>query len=48
MLPSIEQLIDLEVQVKRASAVLLHRLLLSIIIVVITAIAMLSLVLEVA
>ena len=46
-MPSFEQLIDQVVQVKRASASLLHRLLPSIIIVVITAIAMLSLVLEV-
>ena len=46
MLPSFEQLIDQVVQVKRASVGLLHRLLLSII-VVITAIAMLSLVLKV-
>ena len=46
MQPLFEQLIDQEVQVKRASVSLLYRLLLSII-VVITAIAMLSLVLEV-
>ena len=47
MLPSFEQLIDQVVQVKQASVSLLYRLLLSII-VVITATAMLSLVLEVA